>query len=803
VRNHSMKRIKTVFCLLLVALMPAGVALAQDAQGGITAADFLIFPPATRIDAMGGAVDGLGLDLEGIHFNPALLAPIKDFRLQLNVNPLPNEVSNSQLAVGFSLFGGTFAAAAQMLNTGGFTYVNELGQPEASVSVYDAAATVGYSRYLWKTISLGLSAKGIYSTLGEDYNAFGFAADVGASAWFETPHIGQAPKPPTMKQLEAQHEKERKEIESEKEKRLKPVTEASAPIRKGIEKLEEKKADLEAKIVEAEAQKRSQLEAEKAEVESQLADLRTRLAEAEEKEKDGVAEIEAWYQKEMAAADARHAERVANLDWVESERTRLFAVIDDPNQELTPEIVDSNIDEGITKARAFLADRRQSFLARKQAFTQRMEGRIAEIRQEINEYRGKLEEETGPRARQLNQDIDSLRSRKSSQEGSEDPEAKDQIKEIDKQIGAREKELEELLSDPWLKRLQKRIDDKNAEIQQLQEDIETFAAETEAAAADAEADAEKEIDRFEALRAELQKELKKAKLKRELDLVDARNEKATEKAQRVYKAKEKNIYEQLLAAMYRNEEKIFQARLQSVKEDAESREFDFRTAQDKTLESLEDEFAFQERFLSAQIADLKKNNPDSPELASAKEELETKQEEYKQAVAALEEQAKSFSETEQAKVDREVADIKEERQKFRLVFLQTDTPYKNTNVNLVVRNGGTPMSFVSDNGYPLPTIFSAAVGYSFLNTDLHNAKLAVQLNVPVYDAISVAVGAEYVFADLVYVRGGYTYGAVDRSFSTGAGVRLALGFTEVSVDYAFRPLPDYGLLHSIGVALSF
>jgi hypothetical protein len=426
----------------------------------------------------------------------------------------------------------------------------------------------------------------------------------------------------------------------------------------------------------------------------------------------------------------------------------------------------------------------------------------SEIREEIADYQEKLESETGPRAKQLNQEIDSLKSRKSSLEGSEDPTAKDQIKEIDKQISAKEKELQEMLSDPWLKRLQKRIDDKNAEIEQLQKDIEAFASDTEAAIADAEADAEKEINKFEALRTDLQKELKKAKLKRELDLVNARNEKATEKTQGVYKAKEKKIYERLLAAMYRNEEKIFQARLQSVREDADSREFDFRASQNKALEALEDEFAFQERFLSAKIADLKKNNPDSPELASAQEELKTKQDAYDQAVAELKEKEKRFSDTEQTKVDREIADIKRERQKTRLVFLQTDTPYKNTNINLVVRNGGPNMTFVSD-GYPLPITFSAAVGYSFVNTDLHNAKLTAQLNVPVYDALSVAIGAEYVFADLVYVRGGYTFGAVDRSFSTGAGIRLALGFTEVSVDYAFRPLPDYGLLHSIGVALSF
>lgn len=801
-RITSMKRITIVFNLFLTLLMPATVALAQESEGGTTAADFLIFPPATRIDSMGGAVDGLGLDLEGIHFNPALLAPIDDFRLQLNLNPLPNEVTNSQLAVGLPLFGGTFAAAAQMLNTGGFTYINELAVAEASVAVYDAALTVGYSRYVWKTVSLGLSAKGIYSTLGEDTNAFGFAADVGASAWFETPHIGQAPKPPTMKELEARYEKEKKEIESEKEKKLKPVTEESAPIRREIEKLEERKADLEGKIVEAEAEKKAELEAERSETESSLAELRTRLAAAEEEEKEAVAEIEAWYREEMAAAAARHAERVASLDWIEAERARLFAVIDDPNQELTAEMIDSNVEESIIKARSFLSERRQAFQARRAAFTQRMQSRIAQLREETADYQEKLEAETGPRASQLNREIESLKQRKESLEASEDPEAKDQTKEIDKQISATEKELEGLLGDPWLKRLQRRIDDKNAEIGQLQKDIDAFAAQTEAAIEEANSELEKETGKFESLREELQKELKKAKLKRELDLVDARNDKAREKAQRVYREKEKKIYERLLAAMYRNEEKIFQDRLASAKEDAETREFDFRTAHERTLESLEDEFAFQERFLSARISELKKDNPDSAELASAQEELETKREEYDQAVAGLEDRARSFSSSEQARLEREIAAIEEEREKVRLVYLQTDTPYRNTNFNIAVRNGGTKMTFVSE-GYPLPTTFSAALGYSFVNVDRHNAKVTAQLNVPFYDVISVAVGAEYVFDDLVYVRGGYTFGAVDRSFSTGAGVRLALGFTEVAVDYAFRPLPEYGLLHSIGVALGF
>ena len=85
----------------------------------------------------------------------------------------------------------------------------------------------------------------------------------------------------------------------------------------------------------------------------------------------------------------------------------------------------------------------------------------------------------------------------------------------------------------------------------------------------------------------------------------------------------------------------------------------------------------------------------------------------------------------------------------------------------------------------------------------HNLKLTSQLNVPFHDSISVGIGLEYVFAGLAYVRAGYTFGALDRSFSTGFGVRLALGFTEYAVDYTFRPLPDYGYLHNFGVSIRF
>ena len=51
---------------------------------------------------------------------------------------------------------------------------------------------------------------------------------------------------------------------------------------------------------------------------------------------------------------------------------------------------------------------------------------------------------------------------------------------------------------------------------------------------------------------------------------------------------------------------------------------------------------------------------------------------------------------------------------------------------------------------------------------------------------------------------GIDYFAIeDRNFAAGFGMKLGLGFTEYAVDYTFRPLPDYGFVHSFGVAISF
>jgi hypothetical protein len=767
--------------------------------GGDVGADFLLFPPAARTDAMGGVLDGLGNHLEGIYFNPSILSPISEFTLQVNVNPLPNDVTHSQAAIALPIFGGLAAVSGQFLNTGGFTYINPSGQAQETLAVFDAAAVVGYSRYIWKTVSAGLSAKLVYRALG-NYSAVGFASDAGVSAWFETPHIGQRPKPPTREQLQKEFNREVTGIDREKEKRTEDAAETVASLRKEVASAEESLAKLEAKIAEAEEDKKEPLLADKATAETELQSLRTTLGDEEQKAREGLDAIDQWYVGELAAAQARYDGKRAELDRVESERARLFSVINDPEEELTDEILDFNIDASISKTGDFLSQRRTSLSEAEAAYRSKRNGIIEDLRSSMKSYQDQIDSETGPRASALTGELAALRQTLTSLANAETDEEKARAKETQNQIKAKEKELAGLLDDPWIKRLQKRISEKESEIGRMEEEILKKSEESERASGEAEETAAEDIQDFEDLRSRLKKELKKAKLKRELDLLEASSDRAMEKAQRDYKGKERKTYLNLLSALYSHEEKIFQARLTSVREDSDSRMFDFETEIRKTRETLEDDFAFESRFLSQKISQLKKEEGKEAELAAANDELSQKEEAYKSALGELSSREKSFDIDERAKRDSENAGISEERRNVRLIFLQTDTPYLNTSVVAGMRNAGSNMTFAEE-GFPMPTTFTLGLGYAVLNTDNHSIKLSVEADFPLHDDISFSFGVEYGFAGFAFFRAGYALGAVQRSFSAGFGVDLTLGFSEYMIDYAFRPLPDYGLQHSFAIAI--
>lgn len=760
--NTKMNR--SILCLCLAALLLPLAASAQEG-GGISGADFLTVPAAARPSAMGGVFDPLGLGLEAVYFNPSGLAPLDGMRLEVTIDPLPNEVLNARIGFGFPLAGGYMAAGAQLMNVGGFTFVNEFGQPEASVNVFDAAAGVAYGRYVWSSVAIGADLKAVYRTLGPETteNAFAVAGNLGATAWFETPHIGQRPKAPTAKQLEDEFLKIKAGIESEKAKRTASAAKGSADARKKLEAAEKTVADLTAQLEAAAEDKKEAIAAKKQAAETERDVAAAALAEAEKNDAAALAEIDTWHQAELAKAQAEYQKKLDNLAWIASERKRLFEVIDDPSKDLTPEMVDANIDASIQKTRAFQEERVAAITARTAAWEGRRRARIEDTRKAVAGYESLISE-----------------------------------------AGSNEK-------DPWVKRLQDRVAAKQKEIAQIEADIAAGAKATEEEIAAEATAAEKDVKAFEALRVSLQKELKKAKLKRELGILEARNEKAAAKAKAEYKAAEKVLYTQLLDTMYEHEEKILDGRLEAVTVEAEMRRFDFDADQLKAAEAADDEWAFQDRVLSAKIAELSaglaKGAEDPVELKSLKAERTAKETAWRNAQAGVVTKQREFDASEKARVNTATTEIEVERWKTQLVYLQTDKPYLNTAAAVGVRNVGSSVKFVSET-VPMPMSATANLSYALLNVKDHNLKIAVQGDVPLLDlwSWSAGIGVEYGYAGIAYARIGYELNqlwAGLQALSGGLGVHLTAGFTRYAVDYAFKPLPDYGFQHSIGITVGF
>ena len=782
-------------------------ALSQE-EGGTSGADFLTSTPIPRYNSMGGVFDGLDYYLEAIHVNPAGFAPIDRMSFQFAIMPYPNDVRHSQLSFGMPLLGGVGTASGQFLNTGGFTYINENLQPEDTVSVYDAAVSIGYSRYVWDELSVGLNLKMIYRTLGE-YNAFAFGGDVGAAYWFETPHVGQRPKPPTDKKLEKKYNTRVNTIKNENDKRVREANAAIGELEKKIATLEKNIDAISVKIDSSEGEKQQNLISKRNDMESSLKELKTQISEEREKSREDLEAIGLWYSGEMQTAEKSYSEKLADLNYVESERTKLFGIINDPERELTEEMIDASIDEVIDKTQSYLANRTDSLNEQNIAFAEIRQQRIDEISEEIALYMQQIEKETGPEINTLQEILNSLNTQKRELETSEAEDTKEKIQVVNKQISETQRELEAAKSDPWIKRLDKRIGDKKGEIDELNNVIAQNKEETNKAIEELKKSTENDIESFNMIREGLKRELKKAKLKQELDLLNANKEKQKQKALANYKKKENEIYTDLLSVRYTNEEKLINASVDAIEQDFENRQYDYETQYQKEHERLEDEFAFQERYLSKKIVEQEKKikgneggDIKEDELVSLKKELEDKKNTYNTEINTLEKMHKERLAEQNNTYEMNIEELEWEKKITRLVYLQTDDPYRNTSVHASLTNFGSKVNFVQE-GYPLPTTAHIGAGYALLNSYKHTVRLGLQLDIPFHDDLALGVGAEYGFLHMIFVRMGYTFLTPYKNVSFGIGALVPVGFTDFSVDYTFQPIPDYGFVHTFGISAYF
>jgi hypothetical protein len=151
------------------------------------------------------------------------------------------------------------------------------------------------------------------------------------------------------------------------------------------------------------------------------------------------------------------------------------------------------------------------------------------------------------------------------------------------------------------------------------------------------------------------------------------------------------------------------------------------------------------------------------------------------------------------------------------------TPFKGLNLGMSISNFGTQMKLSGPNSlilydpdpsssgnngripgeiqmasWPLPLNFRIGLAYQIFQTEFHKAVFAVDAEHPNNNYESVCVGAEYVFRNMLALRGGYNslfLQDAEESLTLGAGIYYPIvGGVLLRFDFAYA---DFGLFDNV------
>ncbi|HUI31642.1 MAG TPA: PorV/PorQ family protein [Candidatus Acidoferrales bacterium] len=127
-------------------------------------------------------------------------------------------------------------------------------------------------------------------------------------------------------------------------------------------------------------------------------------------------------------------------------------------------------------------------------------------------------------------------------------------------------------------------------------------------------------------------------------------------------------------------------------------------------------------------------------------------------------------------------------------------------VNTTGNNGKIP-AYLGTDAWSLPLNFRVGLAYSPISTDMHQLTLDVDAIHPNDNYESVNVGAEYVFDNLIAIRGGYKSLFLrdsEESFTLGFGLKHALmGNVAFSFDYAYQDFGRLTYVQQFSLGISF
>jgi hypothetical protein len=91
-----------------------------------------------------------------------------------------------------------------------------------------------------------------------------------------------------------------------------------------------------------------------------------------------------------------------------------------------------------------------------------------------------------------------------------------------------------------------------------------------------------------------------------------------------------------------------------------------------------------------------------------------------------------------------------------------------------------------------PTVFRIGVATDLMKAGPNLWSASVQLDHPTDNAEAFVFGTEYGISQMLFLRGGYRFNSDSKSYSLGAGLKLAIGGIDGELDYAFADVGDLG-----------
>ncbi len=102
-----------------------------------------------------------------------------------------------------------------------------------------------------------------------------------------------------------------------------------------------------------------------------------------------------------------------------------------------------------------------------------------------------------------------------------------------------------------------------------------------------------------------------------------------------------------------------------------------------------------------------------------------------------------------------------------------------------------------------PTLFRIGFAFEPIEDDVNRLTASAQLNHPNDNSENLALGMEYAWNELFFVRAGYKLNVDEEGLTAGAGINAPIGFGRGGVDYAYADFGRLGGVHRITVRLGF